>query len=120
MNTTEKITRLRFLIDKFFVNNTIPTLKVEMIEDPEWLNYIIQASIYTVKHPSKEVSVPVRWWDHFKHDCFPGWLKKRFPPKMKTIQCYNICHHLVNEPKASHVYYLMGKEDFSNEEAYKD
>lgn len=36
--------------------------------------------------PGKTVQHPSTWWDHFKAEKFPTWLKKKFPPKYKTTE----------------------------------
>ena len=33
------------------------------------------------KHPEKVVKYPSTWWDSFKEQKFPLWLKKRYPVK---------------------------------------
>lgn len=43
--------------------------------------------------------IPASWWDHFKRDCFPKWLLKRFPAKTisKTIDIKTIYPFLASK-----------------------
>jgi hypothetical protein len=42
-------------------------------------------SVYGQKRPFDfDYTYPATWWEHFKQDCFPKWLLRRYPPKMKT------------------------------------
>lgn len=45
-----------------------------------------------------EVRVPSTWWQHFKEQCFPSWLVKRFPvdytvKASQELRRYNACPH---------------------------
>ena len=33
-----------------------------------------------------DVCIPKNWWEHFKLQCFPNWLEKRFPTKFRIIK----------------------------------
>lgn len=38
------------------------------------------------KEVTLHVSYPKNWFEHFKEEKFPNWLKKRFPVKYKTVK----------------------------------
>ena len=67
-----------------------------------------------VKTSSREhwVNIPKTWWDMFKIRYFPKWAIKKWPPiyyQINTINnynTYNVCPHLVTDPKATHVQFL--------------
>ena len=66
-------------------------LKIERIIEPAYIASIIRIKTYIlaeeIDNRSKVVefkaSFPVyqSWWQHFKGEKFPEWLKRKFPPK---------------------------------------
>lgn len=47
----------------------------------------LQRHVLTEKKESKTFEVPLTWWDGFKIAHFPKWLRKRYPAKVKRIEC---------------------------------
>lgn len=45
----------------------------------------------TLKEKTEEVtfSYPASWWQHFKAECFPEWLRKRYPVRM-TVETRHV------------------------------
>lgn len=73
-----------------------------------------------IKEEKREIgaiSVPTSWWQHFKHDCFPSWLLKHFPPKYERKTIYinekkyyettNICPHVDTSDARPHIEFMM-------------
>jgi hypothetical protein len=70
-------------------------LNAEEISDAEFEARIEQAThnlilalyrkrICQQETASKDVFYPATWWNHFKLQCFPKWLLRKFPCKMKA------------------------------------
>ena len=38
-----------------------------------------------VQEVERVVQYPATWWQHFKEQFFPSWLKKRFPVRMRRV-----------------------------------
>lgn len=63
---------------------------------------------------TKYYGIPLTWWDGFKQQYFPYWLKKRFPVKEreleKTFNVTHVCPHIVTDDKRTHIRFLMPPE----------
>lgn len=55
--------------------------------------------------------VPRTWWDHFKQRFFKGWLLRRYPTQMWTLETtihhYHVCPHLPSDPRDTHLLFLV-------------
>jgi len=70
-------------------------IQVERILDPVIRGMMFQIRTYIlaeeIDNRSKDVSItsvfPVyrSWWQHFKGEVFPDWLRKRFPPQFNYV-----------------------------------
>lgn len=47
------------------------------------LDSFVLSQTVTEKSHRLKIEVPATWWDHFKRDCFPNWLLRRFPPQVQ-------------------------------------
>lgn len=55
---------------------------------------------------------PENWWEAFKERWFPGWLLRRYPVKMKSINIRErvfkaICPHMPCDGRSRHVEFLF-------------
>ena len=99
MNNTESVelTKLPINITETLDGYTVvrSELKLERLIEPMLGGMIFRLKTYIlaeeIDNRSKVVSLttthPVyrSWWDYFKGDMFPDWLKKRFPPKFLYV-----------------------------------
>lgn len=54
------------------------------------------------------LSFPATWFDHFKQDCFPSWLLRKFPAKFKTKNIeIRECYPALKLPNAEKKYYYI-------------
>ncbi len=49
-------------------------------------NWIIRALLNLATKDEPYFEYPDGWWQHFKEDCFPKWLKRKFPVRKNWIE----------------------------------
>lgn len=107
--------KIKFLISAYVSDS----VKDDLIYD-EFYEAVYQRMIYNLKvflwgrevskSVEETVNVPVSWWDAFKEEHFPKFLKKRFPVKWRTINVvvkhYHVCPHLNYKTNRPHITFL--------------
>lgn len=69
---------------KHFKHNRID---VASWEDAAYGDTVYQMTATMLRQPEPQEIVyrtPASWWQHFKMDCFPKWLKKRYPVRERV------------------------------------
>lgn len=67
-----------------------------------------------IDHEYGYVETPLTWWDHFKEDKFPEWLKKKLPVKYQKhkVLYRKMCPHITDkwsDNSYCHLYWIEKK-----------
>ena len=74
---------VRQSFDKSFLREIVVHDQVDQLADT--IVFHLEGSILGDCQPCAPEEVPVDWWDAFKSRWFPGWLKRRYPPRFRTV-----------------------------------
>lgn len=115
---------------KFFAQNNIPYQKFvetsQVAINRAWWADDLVARLATYILADKwepiteetSVSYPDGWWQHFKADCFPKWLLKRFPVKHKSVKVCLTCTPMRIYPNPPYTKLGRSFVRFEKEELY--
>ncbi len=98
------------LVKHMKINTELDT-SLRMIEQ-SFITWALGNKIHTSS--TKYYGIPLTWWDGFKQQYFPHWLKKRFPVKERelerTFNVTHVCPHIVTPDNEAHIRFMMPPE----------
>lgn len=74
------------LIDELQYRLTATVLEEKLVEKEHSAEVTAHAVAVAIAEATTEY--PSSWWQHFKQDHFPGWMKRRWPVKTHQLRAY--------------------------------
>lgn len=108
-----------FELKRFGIEGRIAAFEFRDIRQAETDEYIVHLAANIIRQCQHSdvaklvVSVPATWWQHFKYDFFPDWLKRKFPVKFVSVEkMYKIDLELVALPDYEYIKNISAHQPF--------
>ena len=108
-----------FELKRFGIEGRIAAFEFRDIRQAETDEYIVHLAANIIRQCQHSdvaklvVSVPATWWQHFKYDFFPVWLKRKFPVKFVSVEkMYKVDLELVALPDYEYIKNISAHQPF--------
>jgi hypothetical protein len=90
-NIPEEVTlhRIESAVKKYLTKEQLQSARFERFDDLVCDEILFSLHWYTAGR-TETLEVPSTWWQHFKLQFFPVWLKKKFPVEWRVYHAYQL------------------------------